>query len=72
MKGSITFKFAGHANDSRVHVVRQGELDRVDLEVVVALVNEDILLKKLIESGEIKPTPSDPTGRGQLREMWGN
>jgi len=72
MKGSITFRFGGDPNDYRVHVSRQGKLDSGDLEVVAALLNEDIMLQKTIEAGEITPTASDPTGRGQLRDTWSN
>lgn len=63
MKGSITFKFGGDASNYRVHISEQGELDSADLEVVAALLHEDILQKKAIESGE---------GMGQLRAVWRN
>lgn len=72
MKGSITFDFNGDASDYRVHIARQGELDCDDLEVIVALLNEDILLKRSIESGIIKPNASDPTGRAQFHNIWSN
>lgn len=72
MKGSITFDFDGDSKDYRVHISRLGELDCDDLEVIVALLNEDIMLKKSIESGKIKPTSWDPTGRAQLRDAWSN
>ena len=72
MKGSITFDFDGDASDYRVHIARQGELDTDDLEVIVALLNEDIMLKKSLECGKIKLTASDPTGRIQLRDTWSN
>jgi len=72
MKGSITFKFGGDTNDYRVHICKEGELDSGDLEVLVALINEDIMLKKAVESGEIIPTSSDPTGLEQLRSTWSN
>jgi hypothetical protein len=72
MKGSIAFKFSGDSQDYRVHISKHGELDSGDLEVIAALLQEDILLKKAIESGEITPNASDPTGRGQLRDHWSN
>jgi len=72
MKGSITFRFVGDPDDSRVHISRQGELESGDLEVVAALLNEDIMLQGSIELGEITPTSSDPTGREQLRNTWSN
>ena len=72
MKGSVTYKFSGDSNDYRVHVSRSGELDSGDLEVIAALIKEDIRLKKAIESGEITPTWLDPTGVGQLRDNWSN
>jgi hypothetical protein len=72
MKGFIAFKFTGDSKDYRVHISKQGELDSEDLEVIAALLQEDITLKKAIESGEIKPTSLDPTGRGQLRDNWSN
>jgi len=72
MKGSITFRFVGDTDDSRVHISRQGELESGDLEVVAALLNEDIILQGSIELGEITPTSSDPTGREQLRKTWSN
>lgn len=72
MKGSITFKFHGNSKDYRVHISKQGDLDSGDLEVVSALLQEDIRLSKAIESGEITPTLLDPTGRGQLRDHWSN
>jgi len=72
MKGSITFRFVGDPNDYRVHISRQGELDSGDLEVVAALLNEDIMLQRSIELGEILPTFSDPTGREQLHDTWSN
>jgi len=72
MKGSITFRFSGDSNDYRVHISRQGELDSGDLEVVAALLNEDIMVAKLVEEGKIQATYSDPTCRGQLRDNWSN
>jgi hypothetical protein len=72
MKGSITFKFGGDPNDYRVHITKEGELDSGDLQIVVTLLEEDIKLKKWIASAEIKPTPSDPTGIGQLHSHWSN
>jgi hypothetical protein len=72
MKGSLTYKFIGDSHDYRVHISRIGELDSEDLEVIAALLKEDIKLQKTIESGEIKPTPLDPTGIGQLRNNWTN
>ena len=53
MKGSITFRFGGDPSDYRVHISKQGELDSTDLEVVAALLHEDIMERKAIESGEI-------------------
>ena len=72
MKGSITFRFGGDRNDYRVHILRQGTLDSGDLEAVAELLFEDIMLQKSIETGKIKPTFSDPTGRGQLLDTWSN
>jgi hypothetical protein len=72
MKGSLTYKFSGDARDCRIYISRDGELDSTDLEVIAALLREDIKLKKAIESGEIIPTPLDPTGIGQLRDHWSN
>jgi hypothetical protein len=66
MKGSLMYKFIGDSHDYRVHISRLGELDSGDLEVIAALLKEDIRLQKAIESGEITPTPLDPTGIGQL------
>jgi len=72
MKGSITFRFDGDPGDYRVHISRQGELDSGDLEVIAALLNEDIMLQRSIELGKITPTSSDPSGREQLRDTWSN
>lgn len=72
MKGSITFRFGGDSNNYRVHITRQGTLDSADLEAVAVLLSEDIMLQKTIETGEIIPTVSDPTGRGQLHDTWSN
>jgi hypothetical protein len=72
MKGSITFQFSGNPNDYRVHVSKEGELDSADLQVIAAVLEEDIQLKEWIASGEIKPTPFDPTGIGQLHRHWSN
>lgn len=72
MKGSITFKFSGETAGGSVRILREGDLDSGDLEVVAALVAEDLMLKRLIASGEIKPTLSDPTGFGQLHDHWSN
>jgi hypothetical protein len=72
MKGSITFGFSGDSGDYCVRVSREGELDSGDLKVIAALLEEDIQLEKWIASGEIKSTPSDPTGIGQLHSHWSN
>jgi hypothetical protein len=72
MKGSITFRFGGGPNDYRVLISRQGELDSGDLEVIAALINEDIKLKESIEAAEITRTSSYPTGGGKLRDTWSN
>ena len=63
MKGSITFRFGGDPSDYRVHISKQGELDRADLEVVAALLHEDIIQKKALESDEIA---------GQQCGVWTN
>ena len=63
MKGSITFRFGGDPSDYRVRITKQGELDSADLEVIAALLHEDILERKAIESGEISV---------QLRDAWKN
>lgn len=72
MKGSITFKFGGDLNDCDVQISEQGELNSGDWEVLVGLINQEFMLKRLIESGDIKPNSIDPTGRGQLRDAWSN
>ena len=63
MKGSITFRFGGNSSDYRVRISKQGELDSADLEVIAALLHEDIMERKAIESGEII---------GQLCAVWKN
>ena len=72
MKGSITFNVVGDLNDRRIRISRQGELDSEDLQVLAAILHEDIMLQKAIEAGQIRRTSSDPTGRGQLRDTWSN
>ncbi len=72
MKGSLTFKFSGDPTDYRVHISKMGELDSRDLEVIAALLKEDIKLKKAVERGEIEPNSLDPTGIGQLGDSWSN
>ena len=72
MKAYITFWFSGDPGNHCVQVSKGGELDSGDLKVVVALLEEDIELKKRIASGEIKPTSSDPTGIVQLHGHWAN
>jgi len=72
MKGSITFKFSGAVDNDCVRTLRDGDLDSRDLEVIVALLDEEIRLKRLIAWGEITPTPEDPTGTGQLHVHWSN
>ena len=72
MRGSITFKFGEELNDCGVHIDEQGQVNSGDLEVVVALINQEFLLKRLIEAGEIKLTTADPTGRAQLWAAWSN
>ena len=72
MKGSMTFKFSGDPSDYRVHISKEGELDSGDLQVIVTLLEQDIKLKNGIASGEINPTPSDPTGIRQLHNHWSN
>lgn len=72
MKGSITFKFSGDPNNYCVHISKEGELDSGDLQVIVTLLEQDIKLSKGIASGEITPTPSDPTGVRQLHNHWSN
>jgi hypothetical protein len=72
MKGSITFRFGGDIDDYHVYTSREGELDSRDLETVAALLNEDIILQRSIELGEVIPTPWDPTGRGQVADRWSN
>ena len=63
MKGSITFRFGGDPSDYRVHISRQRELDSADLEVIAALLHEDIMDRKAIEACEIV---------GRQREAWSN
>jgi hypothetical protein len=72
MKGSITFKFSGDVDNYSVRTLRDGDLDSKDLEAIVALLDEEIRLKRLISWGEITPTPVDPTGAGQLHVHWSN
>ena len=72
MRGSITFKFSGDLDDYRVRTIRNGDLDSRDLEAIVAVLDEEIRLKRLTESGEIIPTGADPTGMGQLHVRWSN
>jgi hypothetical protein len=72
MKGSITYKFSGDPRDYRVHISREGELECGDLEVIAALLQDDIKLQKRLASGEIKPSPSDPSGIRQLHSRWSN
>jgi hypothetical protein len=72
MKGSITYKFSGDPRDYRVNISKEGELDCEDLEVIAALLQDEIKLKKRLASGEIKPTPSDPSGIRQLHSRWSN
>lgn len=72
MRGSITFKFGGGVDKYCVRSFGDGELDSVDLEVIAALIEEEIKLKRLIASGEIKPTPADPTGIDQFQVHWSN
>lgn len=72
MKGSITFKFSGGVDNYCVRTLREGDLDCRDLEAIVALLDEEIRLKRLIAWGEITPNPSDPTGTHQLHVHWSN
>src|SRR5215813_2800185 len=72
MKGSITFKFSGDVSNYCVRILREGELDHEDFEAIAAVVEEELRLTRLIATGEIKPTLSDPTGMGQLRVHWSN
>ena len=72
MKGSITFTFSGEIDNYRVRTLRDGDLDDKDLEAIVALLDEEIRLKRLIAWGEITPTPADPTGSEQLHVHWSN
>ena len=72
MRGSITFKFSGGIDNYSVRSIADGELDNVDLAAIVAVLAEEIKLKELIASGEINPTPADPTGIGQFHIRWSN
>ena len=72
MKGSITFKFSGDIEHYCVRTIREGDLDSRDLEAIVAVLHEEIKLKRLIALGEITPTAADPTGDGQLNVRWSN
>lgn len=72
MKGSITFSFDGDLRDYQVRVSKHGEFDSVDLEAVAALIAEDIVMAKSVESGEFKRLSSDPTGIRQLHDTWIN
>ena len=72
MRGSTTFNFVGDPKNRRIRISRQGELDSDDLEVVAAMLREDIMLQKAIETGQIRRTSPDPACRGQLRDTWSN
>ena len=72
MKGSITFRFDGNPDDYRVDVSKEGELNSADLEAVAAMLADDIILAKSVESGEIKRLSSDPMGLRQLCDTWIN
>jgi len=72
MRASITFKFSGDIETYCVRTFREGVLDSRDLEAIVAALNEEIRLKRLIALGEIIPADSDPTGVGQLHVRWSN
>jgi hypothetical protein len=72
MKGSITFKFSGDVDNYCVSTLRDGDLDSRDLDAIVALLDEEIRLKRLIAWGEITPTLADPTGTEQLHRRWSN
>lgn len=72
MKGSITFKFGGGPDDYRVHISREGELDSGDLEVIAAVLTEDIMLKKIDETEEIRQNCSDVFDEAQRRNTWKN
>ena len=72
MKGSITFKFGGGPDDYRVHIYREGELDSGDLQVIAAVVNEGIMLKKIDELEEVKRDCQDLFDEAQRRNIWKN
>jgi hypothetical protein len=72
MTGSITFKFSGGVDNYSVRTLRDGELDRRDLETIIALLEEEIKIKRLIASGEIIPTPADPAGIEEFHLHWSN
>ena len=72
VKGSITFKFSGDVDNCCVRTLRDGDLDSSDLEAIVAVLDEEIRLKRLISWGEITPTLADPTGARQLNVHWSN
>jgi hypothetical protein len=72
MRGSITFKFSGGIDDYRIRTIRDGELDSGDLEAIAAVLEEEIKLTRLIATGEITPSLSDPTGIEQLHGHWCN
>ncbi|QNI30504.1 hypothetical protein H7849_15255 [Alloacidobacterium dinghuense] len=72
MRGSITFKFSSDIDDYRVRTLREGDLESSDLEAIIAVLDEEIRLKRLIASGEIVPTAADPTGIGQFHVCWSN
>lgn len=72
MKGSITFKFGGGPDDYRVHISREGELDSGDLQVIAAVLNEGIMLKKIDELEEVKRDCQDLFDEAQRRNTWKN
>ena len=43
-EGLNTFKFGGDTNDYRVHIFRKDELGTENVEVLVAVITEDIML----------------------------
>jgi len=45
-------------------------LDQTDLAAIATMPADNITLLKLIASGEIQSTPSDPTGTRRFHEHW--
>lgn len=56
-------------DDYRVRTLREGDLESSDLEAIIAILDEETRLKRLIASGEIERTAADPTGIGAVPRL---